>query len=65
MKSKTTTTTVAGKTYTVWSDYMKRGTYAADENGTEKRICGGSYLNNELTIRKAIAASFGLATFRK
>ena len=65
MKTNTKTTTVAGKTYTVWSDYIKRGTFAADENGTEKRIAGGSYLNNDLTIRKAIAAAFGLKTFRK
>lgn len=65
MKSTIKTTTVAGKTFTVWSDYMKRGTYAEDENGTEKRIAGGSYLTNDLTIRKAIAATFGLATFRK
>ena len=65
MKSNEKTTTVAGKTYTVWSDYIKCGTVARDENGSEKRIAGGSYLNNDLTIRKAIAASFSLATFRK
>ena len=65
MKSMITTTTVAGKTFKVWGDYMKRGTYAADENGVEKRIYGGGYLNNDLTIRKEIAATFGLATFRK
>ena len=59
------TTTVAGKTFEVWSDYFRMGTYAADETGTEKRICGGSYLRNDLTIRKAIAATFGLPTFRK
>lgn len=65
MKSNLKTTTVAGKTFTVWSDYMTRGTYAADENGNEKRICGGGYLSNDLTIRKAIAARFSLPTFRK
>lgn len=65
MRSNIKTTQVAGKTFTVWSDYIKRGTYAADENGTEKRIAGGSYLGNDLTIRKAIAASFQLPTFRK
>lgn len=65
MKSSIKTTTVAGKTYKVWGDFMKRGTFAADENGTEKRICGGSYLTNDLTIRKAIAAAYGLETFRK
>lgn len=65
MKNNLRTTTVAGKTFTVWSDYMTRGTYAADENGTEERIAGGSYLRNDLTIRKAIAIHFNLATFRK
>lgn len=65
MKSAITTTTVCGKTYTVWADYIKRGTYAADENGNEKRICGGGYISKDLTIRKAIAAAFGLASFRK
>lgn len=65
MKGTIKTTTVAGKTYTVWSDFIKRGTYAADEDGNEKRIAGGSYMTNDLTIRKAIAASFGLSTFRK
>ena len=65
MRSNIKTTQVAGKTFTVWSDYIKRGTYAADKNGTEKRIAGGSYLGNDLTIRKAIAASFQLPTFRK
>lgn len=65
MKSNLKTTTVAGKTFTVWSDYMKRGTYAEDENGETRRIAGGNYLVNDLTIRKAIAASFRLHTFRK
>lgn len=65
MKSNLKNTTVAGKTFTVWSDYIKRGTYATDETGAEKRIAGGTYLNNDLTIRKAIAAAFHLATFRK
>ena len=65
MKSSIKETTVAGKRFTVWSDYMKRGTFAADENGNEKQISSGGYINNDLTIRKAIAASFGLRTFRK
>ena len=65
MKSSIKETTVAGKRFMVWSDYMKRGTFAADENGNEKQISSGGYINNDLTIRKAIAASFGLRTFRK
>lgn len=65
MRSNEKETTVAGKRFKVWSDFIKRGTYAEDENGNEKRICGGGYINNDLTIRKAIAAAYGLPTFRK
>lgn len=65
MKSAVTEHTVMGKTYKVWSDYIKRGTYAMDENGTEKRICGGGYISKDLSIRKAIANTFGLESFRK
>lgn len=65
MKSSITKTTVAGKTFTVWADYIIRGMCAEDENGNIKKIHGGGYLNNDLTIRKAIASSFGLPTFRK
>ena len=65
MKSNIKTTTVCGKTFTVWSDFIKRGTYASDENGTEKRIAGGTYLSNDLSIRKAISYAFQLPTFRK
>lgn len=65
MRMNEKTTTVAGQTFTVWSDYIKRGTYAASASGEVKRICGGGYISNDLTVRKAIAASFGLRTFRK
>ena len=44
---------------------MLRGTVAVAEDGTEKLIAGGSYLRNDLTIRKAIAAAFGHKTFRR
>lgn len=65
MKSNTRTTTVAGKTYTVWSDFVKRGTFAADEEGNEKQLRGSGYIHNELTVRKAIAIAYNLPTFRK
>jgi hypothetical protein len=65
MKSKPTKTTVAGKAFTVWADYIARGMYAEDEHGNVKRIYGSGYLSNDLTVRKAIASSFGLPTFRK
>lgn len=59
------TTTVAGKTYKVWSDFIQRATYAENEDGEIKKICGGSYLRNDLTIRKAISYAFQTGTFKK
>lgn len=64
MKGTIKTTTVCGKTFNVWSDFMKKGTYAEDENGEIKRI-SGSYLSNDLTIRKEIAIRWHMPTFRK
>lgn len=57
--------TVGGKVYKVWSDFIMRSTYAENENGEVKRIKSSGYLSNELSIRKAIAIFFGLASFRK
>lgn len=59
------TTTVQGKVYKVWSDFIKRATYAENEEGEVKMLAGGTYLSNDLTIRKAIATVYGLETFRK
>ena len=64
MKSSIRMTTVDGKKFRVWADYIIRGMCAEDEQGNIKKICGG-YLNNDLAIRKAIAAAYGLRTFRK
>lgn len=65
MKGTFTMHQVAGKQYKVWSDFMARGTFAEDENGTIKKLCGSGYIHNDLTVRKAIACVFGLPTFRK
>lgn len=60
------TTTVDGKTFIYWSDFVTRSTYAQQLGSMEMRkICGGGYISNELTVRKAIANTFGLKTFRK
>ena len=59
------TTTVEGKTYRYWSDFIMRGTYAEDEDGNRKRIKGSGYLTKDLTARKAIALVFGHKSFRK
>lgn len=59
------TTTVAGKTYKVWSDFIQRATFAENEDGEAKKICDGGYISNDLTIRKAISYAFKTGTFRK
>ena len=59
------TTTVQGETYTVWDNYMYRGTFAQNEAGEVKPIKSSGYISNDLNVRKAIAASFNLKSFRK
>lgn len=65
MKGTIKNITVGGKIYKVWSDFIKRGTFAENENGEIKMIKSSGYISNELSIRKAIAICFGLASFRK
>lgn len=65
MTSKVMKTTVNGKKYEVWGDFILRAMVARNEDGEEKIIRRGGYLTNDLSIRKAIASSFGLASFRK
>ncbi len=57
-------TVVNGKNYIVYSDFIYRCTFAEDEEGNKKAICG-SYVHNDLTVRKYIAYAFGLPTFRR
>lgn len=65
MTSKIKTTKVMGKQYEVWGDFILRAMVARNEDGEEKIIRRSGYLTNDLSIRKAIADSFGLASFRK
>ena len=65
MKSNLRETSVAGKIYKVWSDFIARGTFAEDENGVVKQISFSGYISSDLTVRKAIACMYGLSTFRK
>lgn len=58
-------TTVEGHTYKYWGDTYFRGMYAEDENGIIRMIHSSGYITNDLTVRKAIAATFGHDTFRK
>lgn len=59
------TTTVQGETYIVWDNYKLCGTFAQNETGEVKQIKSSGYLSNDLSVRKAIAASFNLKSFRK
>lgn len=65
MKTNVTMHQVAGRQYRVWSDFMARATFAEDESGNVKKLCGSGYIHNDLTVRKAIACVFHLPTFRK
>lgn len=66
MKSNIRKATVCGKTFTVYSDFIARGTFATDEVTSEtKCIRSSGYLSNELSVRKAIAIAFHLDSFRK
>lgn len=65
MRSNLRTTTVGGKEYKVWSDFIARGTFAEAEDGTVKQISWSGYISNDLTVRKAIAVQFKLNSFRK
>lgn len=59
-------TTVNGKKYNHWGDSIKRAEIAEDvETGEVKVIRYNGYLSNDLSVRKAIAITFGLPTFRK
>ena len=66
MKGTINQTTVNGKKFTYWADYIDRATWAKDEEtGEEKKISSSGYISNDLTVRKAIASVFHLPTFRK
>ena len=59
------TTTVQGETFTVWDNYLYRGTFAQNEAGEVRQIKSNGYISNDLNVRKAIAAAFNIKSFRK
>lgn len=62
----TYTTTVQGIPFSYKADFIKRGTLATNEvTGETKQISFSGYIHKDLTVRKAIAAVFGLPSFRK
>lgn len=65
MKGHSHTTMVSGIGFEYWGDIIERGTFAKNiSTGEIKRIHGSGYLTKDLSVRKAIAISFGLPTFR-
>lgn len=60
-------TMVDGVEYVYWSDFGIKGTFAApkDKEDSRKQISYSGYIHKDLTVRKAIAAAFGLKTFRR
>lgn len=62
----TTATTVNGRKFNHYADFIKRCEIAEDvETGETKVIRYNGYLSNGLSVRKAIASAFGLPTFRR
>jgi len=49
---------VKGQTFTVFSSWMMRATYAEDANGVVKALSESGYVSNERTVKKRIAAAF-------
>ena len=65
MKIVRGTTQVAGIEFSIFSDFALRGMIAKNNATGEERIIKRSgYLTTDLSIRKAVAAAFGLTTFR-
>lgn len=65
MKFSKGTVTVAGIEFEIFADFTKRSNTAINKaTGEERVIRRSAYLHNELSIRKAVAVSFGLPTFR-
>ena len=66
MKGSIKNTQVSGLEFEVYSDFIARATFATNkQTGETKKIHGSGYLSNDLSIRKAIACTFQLPTFRK
>ena len=59
MKTNERTVTVNGTEYTVYSDFIKRGTYAVNPAGIEKTLRSSGYLSSDKSVKKAIKIVFG------
>lgn len=61
MKTNERTINVNGTDYTVYSDFIKRGTYAVNPAGVVKTLRSSGYLSNERSVKKAIKLVFAEA----
>ena len=59
MKTNERTVVVNGTEYTVYSDFIKRGTYAVNPAGVKKTLRSGGYLSSEKSVKKVIKIIFG------
>lgn len=59
------TATVQGEAFTVWDNYLYRGTFAQNEACEVRQIKSNGYVSSDLNVRKAIAAAFDLKGSRK
>lgn len=59
MKINERTVSVNNIDYTVYSDFIKRGTYAVSPAGVTKTLRSSGYLSNERSVKKAIKLVFG------
>lgn len=58
MKANVRNIEVNGRNFKVWSDFIQRGTFAENENGEIKRLCGGGYISAERTVKREIKRVF-------
>jgi len=55
---KKKTINVEGENFTVFSDFIKRGTFAINSKGERKQLSSGGYLSNENSIKRRIKQVF-------
>lgn len=60
MKTNIRTISYKGQEFTVWSDMMRRGTFATNSLGEEKALRSSGYLSNENSVKKAIKLMYSL-----
>ena len=60
MITSTYNVTIKGQEFTVYSDIIRRGTFAKDQNGVEKTLRSSGDLSNINSVKKAIKLMFSI-----